>query len=148
MRYRGDDRERHRLHRAKPTPHLPCPDTGLDSRQSRPAVTIKSDHAADAAWVAMNPAAALIIQWERDNSVFNRDTGETHLLSELPATALRALCQRPWAFEALCSHLARLCDTDNDAHWHSKIAGILGGLENLELIERRPAQDGGDHDSA
>jgi len=99
-------------------------------------------------WAAVDASALHWMPWETDTSLFNGDTGETHLLSELPATALRALCQRPWAFEALCSHLARLCDTDNDAHWHSKIAGILGGLENLELIERRPAQDGGDHDSA
>ena len=138
MRYRGDDRERHPLHRAKPTPHLPCPDTGLDSRQSRPAVTIKSDHAADAAWVAMNPAAALIVQWERDNSVFDRDTGETHLLGELPVMLLRCVSDTPRGLAWISAYSAQECEIENNEAWQRKIAHTLGALEDLELIQRLP----------
>lgn len=92
-----------------------------------------------ACWAAVGSSALHWAHWETDTSLFNAYTGETHLLSELPATALRALCEHCWPFDALCAHLALLCDTDNDANWQDKIDGLLDGLADLELVERRAA---------
>jgi PqqD family protein of HPr-rel-A system len=105
----------------------------MDSQDD--GVSLRS--AAVGTWAATNPNSLLWAVWDTDTHLFNADSGETHLLSELPATLLRALCRCTWNFDALCAHLARLSDTANGTSWQDKIAGVLVGLRDLELVERR-----------
>jgi len=97
------------------------------------------DDATGCNWGAVAPSALHWAEWDTETSLFNADTGETHLLSELPATTLRILCERDWTFDALYAHLASLCETDVTPAWQEKIAGVLHSLEALELVEQRAA---------
>ena len=86
----------------------------------------------------MHPADALIVQWERDNSVFNRDTGETHLLGELAVLLLQCLSDTPRGLAWVSEYSAQECEIENNEAWQRKIANTLGALEDLELIQRLP----------
>jgi PqqD family protein of HPr-rel-A system len=74
--------------------------------------------------------------WEQDNSLFHGETGETHLLSELPALLLRAMARAPQTEDALCTLAAEQCEVRLDAAWRERIRGILGSLEQLELVAK------------
>lgn len=86
-------------------------------------------------WRAARPQRVIWAQWGVDYSVFNGNTGETHLLSELPAEVLRQLSQGPLTEAALVQGLARLCEVEETTDWSEKISGILSDLAHLELIE-------------
>ncbi len=76
------------------------------------------------------------IAWEVDNAVFHGETGETHLLSELPAFLVQALAAGPRSHEALSALTAAECDTALDDAWRDKIHRLLGELAQLELVEQ------------
>jgi hypothetical protein len=88
-----------------------------------------------ARWAAVSADSLNWAHWESDTSVFNAITGETHLLSALPAATLDMLSSASWGFDALSDQLARVCEAPNDASWQDKIVTVLDGLEGLELIE-------------
>lgn len=96
----------------------------------------------DGTWALASIRGLLWAPWETDTSLFNVDTGETHLISELPAETLRMLGERPWGLAELCEELAKRCETPCDEAWHSKVNTMLLELDALELIERRPAPRG------
>jgi PqqD family protein of HPr-rel-A system len=73
--------------------------------------------------------------WESDYSVFDGGTGETHLLSELPAEMLRQLSKRPMSWPRLSATLAQLCEVEETRDWARKVADILRDLADLELVE-------------
>jgi PqqD family protein of HPr-rel-A system len=81
------------------------------------------------------PNRLLWAQWESDYSVFDGGTGDTHLLSELPAEVLRQLSQGAMTEAALTAKLARLCEVEETDDWMRKIAGLLAELADIELIE-------------
>lgn len=87
------------------------------------------------AWRATRPDRVIWAHWEVDYSVFNGNTGETHLLSELPAEVLRQLSPGPMTEADLTANLALLCEVAETPDWARKIAGILADLADLELIE-------------
>jgi PqqD family protein of HPr-rel-A system len=74
--------------------------------------------------------------WEQDNSLFHGETGETHVLSELPALLLHAMAQGPKTEQALCALAAAQCEVASGSPWRQKIHGILLNLEQLELVEQ------------
>jgi PqqD family protein of HPr-rel-A system len=86
-------------------------------------------------WRTARPDRLIWALWESDYSVFDGSTGETHLLSELPAEVLRQLSQGPVSRAALTANLARLCGVEDTPDWGGKISSILGELADLELIE-------------
>ena len=86
-------------------------------------------------WSAVQPAGLVWTQWPTDNGIFDPYTGETHLLSELPAYLLRRLCERPRHLDELCADAARACETANDGAWRATIADALTLLEKVELVE-------------
>ncbi len=73
--------------------------------------------------------------WPIDYSLFNGDTGETHILSELPASTLQLLQAGPSTSGRLAQELATLCETDNTNDWQHKVCSVLSSLAALELIE-------------
>lgn len=86
-------------------------------------------------WRAVAPAALCWADWGDDISLFNADTGETHLLSPVPAELLRILCEHPSGQDWLAGRLANLCDCADDAPWREQVVAILHRLAELELIE-------------
>jgi len=102
------------------------------------AATTAAAAIADAAWKATDSTGILVVQWETDNSVFNRDTGETHLLGELPVMLLRCVSDTPRGLAWISAYTAKECEIENDEAWQRKIAHTLGALEDLELIQRLP----------
>lgn len=89
----------------------------------------------DEYWRVPRPQRLLWAEWNTDYSVFNGNTGETHLLSELPAEVLRQLSRGPVSQAALTSTLAGLCEVEGTSGWSEKIADLLEELADLELIE-------------
>lgn len=85
--------------------------------------------------VAANPDTILWESWGTEHAVFCVPTGETHLLSELPAEVLRRLSQSPQTLDGLSEALARDCEVDNSAPWNRKIAAIVKDLRALELVD-------------
>jgi PqqD family protein of HPr-rel-A system len=75
-----------------------------------------------------------------DNVVFHAETGETHLLSELPTLVLRMVqSARVRTTDELGRETADACGTVADGLWQQKIDTVLHSLESLELIERQPS---------
>ena len=87
-------------------------------------------------WRVTRPERLLWAQWESDTSIFQGDTGETHLVSELPAEVLRELARSSMTQTELTGRLATLCNIDPSADWAEKIASILRDLADLELVEQ------------
>jgi len=76
-------------------------------------------------------------QWGDYASVFSSLSGETYLLSALPAEALYLIAEAPTAWESACAVLAERCETDDSAAWQAKLRATLQDLAALDLIERR-----------
>lgn len=67
-------------------------------------------------------------------AVFNRVSGETHLLSELPAEVVRELDRSPRAIEELARTLAHSCGIEHSRTWQEKIASIVADLRQMEIL--------------
>jgi PqqD family protein of HPr-rel-A system len=118
---------------------------------SRPTQAISPEHFRSAVarahpvgptdtWTAVSPAGLCWALWDCDNVVFHVETGETHLLNELPTLLLQMVQSNPRRTTGeLCRESAAACDAPADAPWAEKIGSVLRSLENLELIERLPA---------
>ena len=89
-------------------------------------------------WKGAAPDALLWVAWENDFSLYHRDTGETHLLSALPAELVRQLAGQVMSTETLAERLAQLCEVENDAHWQGRIQSLLRDLQALSLVEPLP----------
>ena len=74
-------------------------------------------------------------EWETEYTIFDRRSGETHLISELPAQVLRLLSRQSANTSHLAAELARLCEVDNSKHWLEQTSGIINNLTSIGLIE-------------
>jgi len=90
-------------------------------------------------WLLVDPAGVRWSLWEVDNAVFHAETGETHLLSELPTFLVQMLATGALRTSQLCSQAAAACGATDDAAWRASILAMLERLEELELVEQRPA---------
>jgi len=86
-------------------------------------------------WRAVDPEGFSWLPWLAENSLFSRATGETHLLSELPAFVLRCLSEESYSFEQVCAVTADACETVHDNTWRKTIANLLSMLDDSELAE-------------
>lgn len=82
------------------------------------------------------PGDYLWFEWADEGvcAVFDRGTGETHLISILPAAALRALCDRPIGFGGLTERLIAEGVIGSGEDWLGLLAQSVDGLIGLELI--------------
>lgn len=74
--------------------------------------------------------------WEAGYSFYHGFTGETHLLSALPAELLLQLFSGPLTTAALAEIIADACGIGNSGAWREKLSTVLAELEALELVER------------
>jgi PqqD family protein of HPr-rel-A system len=92
--------------------------------------------------MAVDPGGVRWSLWDCDNVVFHNETGETHLLNELPTLVLQLVHSGPLRTTGqLCRESADACGALADAPWQEKIGRVLHSLEHLELIERLPVSD-------
>ena len=68
-------------------------------------------------------------------AVFDRRTGETHFLADLPALILQALCERQLTRTALINELASAADIAIDENVSNRVLAALQFLERAELVE-------------
>ncbi len=73
--------------------------------------------------------------WAQDTTVYSRLTGETHLLSALPAEVLRMLTEGEKSEAELAAAMGVLCEVTVDEGWLNDICKILQRLEALFLVE-------------
>jgi PqqD family protein of HPr-rel-A system len=88
----------------------------------------------EARWTVENPTALLWAGWEEEYSIYDRISGETHLLKELPAEILRQLSKTPRTGAEVASSVASLIEMPDTEDWRSKIASLIADLDNLGLI--------------
>lgn len=74
-------------------------------------------------------------EWETEYTIFDRRSGETHLISELPAQLLRLLSRQSANTSHLAAELAHLCETDNSKRWIEQTSGIINNLTSIGLVE-------------
>lgn len=74
--------------------------------------------------------------WDCDNVVFHTETGDTHLLSELPTLVLQLLQEQSLTTRQISERAAHACGAPTDAPWQKKIVAVLSNLEALELVQR------------
>jgi PqqD family protein of HPr-rel-A system len=86
-------------------------------------------------WRIPDPTALLWESWGTEYGLFNRNSGETHLLNELPAEILRRLSNAPTSDLALAEALAADCEIECTPQWRQKVGDILDNLHTLGLIE-------------
>lgn len=86
----------------------------------------------------MDASALRWAQWEREDALFNADTGETHLLGQLPSAVVTVLSERPLSLDALCDELARNFHLEVDANYRATVRHVLESLADLELVQRHP----------
>jgi PqqD family protein of HPr-rel-A system len=87
-------------------------------------------------WQAVNPASLLWVAWEDHQAAYHGETGETHLLGELPSLLVQILTEQAMDADALSRLSAAHCDVSADAAWNAKVHKLLEDLAHLELIER------------
>ena len=95
------------------------------------------DEVLDPVWRLVAPEGLLWHHWEHDSTLFNRLTGETHLLGPLPVELLVMLQDGPRRLSELARLLGALCDHPVDEGWMRRVEGMLEELESLELVERQ-----------
>ena len=80
-------------------------------------------------------------EWESSFTLFNRATGETHLLSPIPAEILFLLSDNPTDIDTLAQKLSTRCGTSCTSEWTAQTAESVARLQSLELVEKLPAQN-------
>jgi hypothetical protein len=103
------------------------------------AATGEGTNPLDDRWTGINALGMRYALANPDNLVFSIETGETHLLSDLPTLLLQLLQSGARSGQEVCEQAALACATAVDDGWRSKVLRVLESLEELELIERRPA---------
>lgn len=85
-------------------------------------------------WYSLPAEHLLWESWESDSVVYDRTTGETHLLNALPAELLLILQRSPLTTTELAAELAHRCDTENNPEWRCKTEEMLASLASLGLV--------------
>lgn len=85
-------------------------------------------------WHVPNPRDLLLEHWDTETAVFDRRTGETHMLSALPAELLETLETGAMDAVALARVMAQTHDLPNDAVLKTQIQASLEQLARLDLI--------------
>jgi len=80
--------------------------------------------------------------WEDSSALFNRATGETHILDALPTEMLLLLSERAADIHTLAQRLAELCDTLCNEEWVNRTSNSLTELYALNLVEKVMADAG------
>ncbi|ESQ08967.1 MAG TPA: hypothetical protein DDY14_14140 [Chromatiaceae bacterium] len=75
--------------------------------------------------------------WQSENALFHGETGETHLLADLPTAVLQVLLESPRSTTDLYALTAAQCQSIADDRWSSKVDSVLRALAALHLVEQR-----------
>jgi PqqD family protein of HPr-rel-A system len=88
-------------------------------------------------WSLVQQELLVWSDWPGDRVVFHGETGETHLIGELPWEILSLL--RDGALDT--AHMLRqwVGEPPSVGDLTSTILGVLNSLEAIELVERRPS---------
>jgi PqqD family protein of HPr-rel-A system len=103
-------------------------------------MTLRREHAQEFCWWETIDRRFLWQEWSHNYCVFNLETGETHVVNELPAAVLRRLNEEALSLRRLAADLAETCNVEMTTAWEQKLVGVLADLEHIELIERVPTE--------
>jgi PqqD family protein of HPr-rel-A system len=73
--------------------------------------------------------------WGGECAVFNRLSGDTHLLDVVSSEVLRIVTAGTVETEQLCQKIAEFLDLPNSADLKENVSEILASLDELGLIE-------------
>lgn len=95
-----------------------------------------ADSAVD--WICAAHESLLTEQWPHFSAIYDRRTGETHILSALPAEILRLLRGGARSETAIIREIAQDHDLVIDADWQANVHKSLMHLRSLGLVEQTP----------
>jgi len=87
-------------------------------------------------WRLISDKALRIRRWEDEFVVYNRLSGDTHLLSSSAAQILLQLQESPASQTELAEILIRTHDAEHQDDFMSQMEIILADLDKQQLIER------------
>lgn len=73
---------------------------------------------------------------QAENLLFHGETGETHLLTELPTAVIQLLSEGPRSATELYAPIAASCGCLDDAQSRRQVDAVLRSLADLELVEQ------------
>jgi PqqD family protein of HPr-rel-A system len=73
--------------------------------------------------------------WDDEFVLYHENSGDTHRLNALGASALRQLCDRPCSAPELVARLALEFGVPADASLHATVDTLLTQLQDLGLVE-------------
>ena len=76
-----------------------------------------------------------IERFEEGALIYNRKTGETHLLNIFPEEILTRLLQASKTADAICIEMAKLCEEQLDDAFKAQVLEVLSRLKALGLVE-------------
>ena len=99
------------------------------------AVTSLSDNSADAIWRLPEGVSLLWQSWDEDEVVvFNRASGQTHLLDAFSAAVLRQIEAAPATFPDLRRHFATGLALE-ESMLHDRLTAVCARFDQLGLAE-------------
>ena len=88
-------------------------------------------------WYVKNPTDRLRWEhWDEESVVFDKLSGQTHLLTALGAEALVLLQEKPRTTEQIASDLAQEYALELTSELHSQLEQLLGQFYDLGLVDR------------
>ena len=90
-------------------------------------------------WVASPESALLWRSWDDEQWViYHVASGDTHLLNQVAAQALRSLQEHPSNVSELTERVAAALDSVADEAFAKELERLLAEFDELGLIERSP----------
>ena len=74
--------------------------------------------------------------WEEEYTLYNRATGETHILSVFPVEILKSLSELPADVSTLAERVAALGGIECTTDWVEATTKSLDMLHRLDLVEK------------
>ena len=89
-------------------------------------------------WRIVGPEQLVWRLLDADWLVFNPNSGDTHLLNEVAAQALRAMEQGCLSLGELTGQVAQVLDVKVDQRFSESVTRLLSDFEELGLVEAIP----------
>lgn len=83
--------------------------------------------------MAVRPETFQWMDGDSDHLLFHGETGDTHVLSAMPALVLRVLSERPMSLAEIANYCERALPDDADAL--AVVEAVLRAFEEMELAQ-------------
>jgi PqqD family protein of HPr-rel-A system len=79
--------------------------------------------------------AYLITEFSDVDFIYNKSTGNTHILSPLPSLLLKLITEGISSKAEITKTSSTIAEVENDDHWHLKVDDALEKLRDINIIQ-------------